>query len=89
MVRYSCCGKSGCRVTAGLPLQLRNLLCTLDTLNPYLLEEEMPSKGSKQQEERKKQPKGSVRNDTKCALGGGGGKHELYFKVGWQETGAS
>lgn len=41
--QYNCCGRSGCRVTAGLPLQLCNLLCILDTLNPYQLVPELLS----------------------------------------------
>lgn len=50
MAQYNCCESSGCKVTAGLPPQLCNPLCILDTLSPYLLEEEMPFKINKQKE---------------------------------------
>lgn len=50
--QYNCCESSGCRVTAGLPPQLCNPLCILDTLSPYLLEEEMPFKISKKKEKK-------------------------------------
>lgn len=56
MAQYNCCESSGCKVTAGLPPQLCNPLCILDTLSPYLLEEEMPFKINKQKEGKKTQP---------------------------------
>lgn len=43
MAQYNCCESSGCKVTAGLPPQLCNPLCILDTLSPYQLVPELLS----------------------------------------------